>query len=130
MDAPSTIRFADQIGILGKDEAVGQVRDVAAGAACGYTIDIVPAEVWDDVMKAKGDLSWAEINRRCRRPTGHNWHPYRGRLRRETVALLAEALDDDQLRWWASPDIDWDRITEIVDVGSTLRSSSSTICSS
>ncbi len=83
------------------------------------TIDTVPAEVWDDVMKAKGDLSWAEINRRCRRPTSHNWHPYRGRLRRETLALLAEALDDDQLRWWASPDIGWDRITEIVDAGST-----------
>jgi replicative DNA helicase len=38
-------------------------------------------------------------------------------LRRETVAELAEALDDDGLRWWASPDIAWDRIVSIEPAG-------------
>ena len=84
-----------------------------------FTLDTVPAEAWVDVLKAKGDLSWAEVNRRCGRPSSHNWHPFRGRLRRETVARLAEALDDDQLRWWASPDVEWDRIVEITAAGET-----------
>ena len=43
------------------------------------------------------------------------WRP----LRRDTVAQLAEALDDDQLRWWASPDIMWDRVVSIEPAGET-----------
>ena len=81
--------------------------------------DSVPAEAWVDVLKAKGELSWAEIDRRCGRPGNHDWHPFRGRLRRETLVRLADALDDDQLRWWASPDVEWDRIVEIAPAGET-----------
>ncbi len=79
--------------------------------------DTVPAAVWDDIIKAKGGRSWADVNRCCGRPASHNWHPYRGRVRRETVGRLAEALDDDQLRWWASPDVSWDRVVEIEPMG-------------
>jgi len=76
--------------------------------------------VWDDIHKAKGDLTWADVSRRCGRSPNHNWHPSRrGPLRRETVALLAEALDDDRLRWWASPDVTWDRIVSIEPAGDT-----------
>ena len=35
------------------------------------------------------------------------------------LGALAEALDDDQLRWWASPDVEWDRIVEITPAGTT-----------
>ena len=35
------------------------------------------------------------------------------------MARLAEALDDDQLRWWASPDMRWDRIVAITPAGDT-----------
>jgi replicative DNA helicase len=80
---------------------------------------LIPVQVWDDIVKAKGSLPWAEINRRCGKPASHNWHAFRGRVRRETVAMLAEALDDDQLRWWASPDVLWDDIVEISDAGWT-----------
>ena len=120
MGAPSLLRFCDEIGILGKQEAVDRVSAVAAKAAHGPSLDTVPAEVWDDIDKAKGELSWAEINRRCGRSAQHNWHQTRrGPLRRETVAQLAEVLNDDQLRWWASPDIAWDRIVSIEPAGET-----------
>ena len=95
------------------------MRERAAASAFGFSADTIPVEVWDDVIKAKGDVPWAEINRRVGRPTTHNWHPYRGRVRRETIALLAEALDDDQLRWWASPDVMWDNIVSIDSAGWT-----------
>ena len=39
--------------------------------------------------------------------------------RRETVAQLATALDCDQLRWWASPDVLWDDIVAIEPAGWT-----------
>ena len=70
--------------------------------------------------RPRASCSWAEINRRCGRSASHNWHiSRRGPLRRETVAQLAEALDDDRLRWWASPDIAWDRIVSIEPAGET-----------
>jgi replicative DNA helicase len=120
MDAPSLLKFCDEIGILGKEEALERVRAVAAHAGSGYSLDTLPPEAWTDVLKAKGELTWAEVSRRCGRPSTHNWHVCRGgRLRRATMALLAEALDDDRLRWWASPDIAWDRIVSIEPAGET-----------
>ena len=80
--------------------------------------DTLPIEVWDDVMKAKGERSWADISIAAGKPRSHNWHPYRRRPRRETIGRLAELLDDDRLRWWASPAVTWDRITAITPVGS------------
>jgi replicative DNA helicase len=118
-DRTSLLRFCDGIGILGKEAAVATVRAVADRSTSGSSVDSVPAEVWDDVMKAKGETSWREINRRCGRSPNRSWHPYRGRVRRETIAQLADALDDDQLRWWSSPDVLWDEIVTIESAGWT-----------
>ncbi|MDO8365077.1 MAG: replicative DNA helicase, partial [Actinomycetota bacterium] len=119
MDGASLRRFCDQIGILGKTDAVERVAARAAAAPPNqYTIDTLPLEVWDDVMKAKGERSWASINVAAGKPANHNWHAYHRRPRRETIALLAHVLDDERLRWWASPAITWDRIVEITPVGS------------
>ena len=119
MDSPSLLRFIDEIGILGKHDATRAVREVAEAASFGFSRDSIPVDVWDDIVKAKGTTPWSEINRLCGKPASHNWHAYRGRVRRQTVQLLADALDDDQLRWWASPDVYWDDIVEISSAGST-----------
>jgi replicative DNA helicase len=119
MDSASMIAFCDEIGIAGKEVALAAVRHRAESALRhDEAPDHVPSAVWDDIDKAKGDRSWAEINRRAGRPASHNWHQgRRGRLRRSTVAELAEVLDDDQLRWWASPDMIWERVTSIEAAG-------------
>jgi replicative DNA helicase len=118
-DAASLVRFAGEIGILGKDVAVAAVRDVAVAAVRGWSADTVPTEAWDDVLKAKGSRSWAEVNALLGRTARHNWHPYRGRLRRDTVRAFAEALDDDTLRAWGSVDVRWDQIVAIESAGWT-----------
>jgi replicative DNA helicase len=119
MDAASLLTFCDEIGILGKSVAVGAVRQRAEGALRNEQApDDVPAAVWDDIEKAKGELSWAEINRLTGRPSTHNWHQSRrGKLRRSTVAELADALDDERLRWWSSPDVIWEAVTSIEPAG-------------
>lgn len=118
MDSVSLLRFCDEIGILGKSVAVQRVAERAASVPAGqYTIDTLPMEVWDDVLKAKGERSWADISAAAGKPRSHNWHPYRRRPRRETIAVLADVLDDDRLRWWASPAVTWDRITAITPAG-------------
>ena len=67
MDAPSLLKFCDEIGILGKEEALPRFEPKAE---CAAPVLARPCstEVWDDIEKAKGELSWAEINRRCGRP--------------------------------------------------------------
>ena len=122
VDPRSLVRFCEEVGIAGQEHAVAHVRTVAAAAIPGSVTDCVPAEAWSDVVKAlevAGGLSWEEVNRRCGRPATHSWHAGRGRLSRKDLAELAEALDDDQLRWWASPDVEWDRVVDIVSAGTT-----------
>nr|MBP8301824.1 replicative DNA helicase [Planctomycetota bacterium] len=119
MDSASLRTFCAEIGILGKGAAVERVASrVADSPTNQFTIDSVPREVWDDVIKAKGDRTWASISVAAGKPANHNWHAYRRSPRRETIARLAEVLDDDRLRWWASPAVTWDRITAITSVGS------------
>ena len=113
MDAASLLAFCDRIGIVGKEAAVASVRAVAQRITPGFSIDTLPMDVWDDVVKAKGERSWADISRSAGKPSSHNWHPYRRRPRRETIGVLAEALDCDVLRRWASPEVSWDEITTI-----------------
>ena len=119
VDSASLIAFADEIGIHGKETTVSIVRAHAAARTFGGSIDAVPVAVWDDIVKAAGELTWAELNERCGKPRSHDWHAYRGWVSKETVAQLAEALDDDRLRWWASPDVLWDEIVAIEPAGST-----------
>jgi replicative DNA helicase len=118
MDGASMARFCRDIGILGKADAVARVAAKAEATPRGqFTADTLPLEVWDDVIKAKGSRSWASISEEAGKPRSHNWHPYRRRPRRETIGALAEILDDDRLRWWASPEVTWDRITAIAPDG-------------
>ncbi len=119
MDAASLLGFCDEIGVLGKAVAVAAVRHRAASVLRNdQAPDYVPSAVWDDIEKAKGEVSWAEISRRTGRSSSHNWHRgRRSKLRRSVVAELAEALDDDQLRWWSSPDVIWERVTSIEPAG-------------
>jgi len=79
--------------------------------------DTLPLEVWDDVVKEKAEHTWREINKMAGQSTLLNWHPYRKPPRRATISALAEALDSDVLRWWASPDITWDEIVSIEPCG-------------
>ena len=119
MDAASLRTFCAEIGILGKGPAIERVAEGVADSPLNqFTIDTLPKEVWDDVIKAKGERTWASISAAAGKPTNHNWHAYRRSPRRETIALLAQVLDDDRLRWWASPAVTWDRITSITAVGS------------
>ncbi len=118
VDNLSLITFADEIGVEGK-EANAAVRAHATGRTFGGSTDAVPVAVWDDIVKAAGDLTWNELSERCGKPRSHEWHAYRGPVSKETIAQLADALDDDRLRWWASPDVHWDEIVAIDPAGST-----------
>jgi replicative DNA helicase len=118
VEGASIMRLIDEIGIVGLDQQLAEVRERAAE---GTPADdgVLPRQVWDDVNKARGELSWAELSRRCPLPAGTDGSPHGAPLRRDVVARLAEALDDDRLRWWSSPDVVWDDIVSIEPAGET-----------
>jgi len=88
---------------VGEEIAVPARRSETA-ASSRQLPDLLPLAVWRDISKAIAD---------------DGSYPRRLRLRRDTVARLAETLDDDQLRWWASPDMRWERIVTITPAGDT-----------
>ena len=117
VEAPSLLRFCERIGIAGKDTQITAVADAVWTASIEFVEDGLPMQAWDDVLKAKGERSWADVNRLVGRASGHDWNVHRRRPRRETVALLAELLGSDVLRRWSSPDIAWDPIVSIEPCG-------------
>jgi replicative DNA helicase len=118
MAADEILRFAAEIGIYSKEaqveRLVAQMRRKSNG---GYTRDSLPVEVWDQVLVAKGSSTWADVARRAGRSSNHNWHVGKRSPRRETVAVLAEAMDSPALHAWAHADLYWDEIVAIDDAG-------------
>ena len=84
VDPRSLVRFCDEIGIRGQDARRRPRPHRRRGGDPGCVTDCVPAEAWNDMLKAleRRRRSWAEVNRRCGRPIGHTGTG-RGRLSRE-----------------------------------------------
>jgi replicative DNA helicase len=115
-DADALVRFADGIGIHGKQAAVQAVVDAVAGRRRQSNVDHVPAAVWKLIAQAKGSMSWAELARRsgC---NDSNSHVGQRALSRSRLARIAMVLQDRRLAELASSDVYWDRIESIVAVG-------------
>ncbi|MEX1178450.1 MAG: replicative DNA helicase [Nitriliruptor sp.] len=117
-DASNVRRFVSEIGIFSKEEQCAQVLEYAERRNISHTnTDLLPVEVWDDILTAKGDRSWADVSAATGRPRNHNWHVGKRRPSRRLVGELAEALDSDHLRDVASSDVLWDEIVAIEPAG-------------
>jgi replicative DNA helicase len=126
-DAANCRRFLTEIGIFSKEEQCAKVleyverRGVVHGSDAphvwGDNTDLLPVEVWDDILAAKGDRSWADVSAATGRPRNHNWHVGKRCPSRRLVAELAEALDDEHLRDVSSSDVLWDEIVSIEPAG-------------
>jgi replicative DNA helicase len=115
-DARSIATFASEIGIHGKQAALRRAQDAVAQRRYHSNVDHIPAQVWEQIAKAKGTMSWAELARR----TGCNPSnsPVGKRsLSRDRLARIAMVLDDPDLASLAASDVIWDRIVSIVPAG-------------
>jgi replicative DNA helicase len=115
-DARSIATFASEIGIHGKQAALRRAQDAVAQRRYHSNVDHIPAQVWEQIAKAKGTMSWAELARR----TGcnpSNSHVGKRSLSRDRLARIAMVLDDPDLASLAASDVIWDRIVSIVPAG-------------
>jgi replicative DNA helicase len=116
-DAESIRTFAREIGIFGKEEALG--RAVAAVAVKRYQTnrDLIPRGVWARIEAAKGEESWASLARRAGIEGWTNVHAGKRSLSRRRLRAFAEALDDAELRALAESEVYWDEVVSVEPLG-------------
>ncbi|MDG6349278.1 replicative DNA helicase [Luteimonas sp. 8-5] len=108
--------FVDEIGIHGKQAAIDSVRAALDARGQGGNVDMLPPGAWKLVDDARGELSWAELARRCGF-NASNVHVGKRGISRSRLARMAMVLGDAKLAALASSDVCWDRIESITHAG-------------
>jgi replicative DNA helicase len=116
-DQRSLGRFAMWIRIVGKEEGLSGLLNRLIGSTSMTNVDTAPVEVWDKVLAAKGERSWADVSEAAGYPRNHNWHVARRGLSRPRLLQMADVLDATELEELADSDIWWDEVASIEEIG-------------
>jgi replicative DNA helicase len=109
--------FCLKVPVCGKTAPMARVVTGLRTATAGTNVDTVPLDVWDRILAAKGDRSWADVSTAAGHPRNHNWHVGVRSVSRAQLATLATAIGSDQLRALATSDVWWDEILSIEPAG-------------
>jgi replicative DNA helicase len=109
--------FCSLISVCGKEERGRRVLAGLDAVGAGTNTDTVPAGVWHQVLKVKGERSWSEVSRATGHPPNHNWHVGSRGLSRERLTTLADWSGDEGLHHLATSDLWWDEIASIEPIG-------------
>jgi len=110
-------RFCELIPVPGKEEKQAEVLERLATAPRSTNTDTLPPEIWEDVLLAKGDRSWADVSELTGRPRNHNWHVGARAPSRGLVAELTTAIESPALEELCDSDIWWDEVESVEYVG-------------
>jgi replicative DNA helicase len=110
-------RFCELIPVPGKEEAQARVLARLDAAPRSTNTDTLPVEIWDDILLAKGDSSWAAISELTGRPRNHNWHVGARSPSPSLVGELAVATRSPALEELSDSDIWWDEVESVEYVG-------------
>ncbi|HEX3609175.1 MAG TPA: replicative DNA helicase [Solirubrobacterales bacterium] len=110
-------RFCELISVPGKEGKQVEVLERLAASPRSTNTDTLPPEIWDDILLAKGEQSWADVSELTGRPRNHNWHvgtraPSRGLVGELTTAVASPALEE-----LCDSDIWWDEVESVEYVG-------------
>jgi replicative DNA helicase len=109
--------FAAKVPVVGKEPQLRRVFDHLAAHHFKAYADTLPAQVWEQILAAKGDRSWATVSDVAGHPRNHNWHVEARGLSRPQLSILASALGDEPLADLAASDLWWDTIASIEPLG-------------
>ncbi|TXT47481.1 MAG: replicative DNA helicase [Limisphaerales bacterium] len=116
-DRESLSRFASEIGIFGKEEAVGRVRRALSSRRRQTNVDLIPKSIWPRLAAAKGVESWSALARRAGIRGWTNVHVGKRSLSRPRLAQFAQALNNAEFAHLAASDVFWDRVESIEPLG-------------
>jgi replicative DNA helicase len=109
-------RFAQLVGIFSKEQQVDRVLEVIGERVAKPNVDLIPGEIWEQILDEMGDMPMAELSRRTGRADNHKWHVGQ-QMSRHRLMEIAKALDSAVLRQIADSDLIWDKIVSIEDAG-------------
>ncbi len=110
-------RFCELIPVPGKEEKQGEVLERLDAAPRSTNTDTLPKEIWEDILFAKGERSWADVSEVTGRPRTHNWHVGKRDPSRGLVAELTTAVASPALEELCDSDIWWDEVAAVEYVG-------------
>ena len=110
-------RFCELISVPGKEEKQAEVLERLAVLPRSTNTDTLPTEIWDEILFAKGDRSWADISELTGRSRTHNWHVGKRSPSPSLVAELATATASPALEELCDSDIWWDEVESVEYVG-------------
>jgi replicative DNA helicase len=109
--------FARLVPVVGKEDRLARVAQTGMLRQPKVYVDTLPLEVWDKVIAAKGDRSWADVSAAVGHPRNHNWHVRTRGVSRTRLATLADATQSQELHTLAASDLWWDAVAAIEPVG-------------
>jgi replicative DNA helicase len=109
--------FSSKVAVCGKTAAMARLVTGLLHAAPGTNVDTVPPEVWDSVLAAKDERSWADVSATVGHPRNDNWHVGRRGVSRTQLATLATAVESEELQALALSDVWWDEVVAIEPAG-------------
>ncbi|MEI6428458.1 MAG: replicative DNA helicase [Pseudanabaena sp. ELA607] len=115
-DALSLQTLINEIGVFGKEEAIQKAKLALNTKGYQTNTDLIPVEVWRDLMIAKGERSWKNLAETAG-INSSNIHVGKRAPTRERLLKLATAVNCLSLQNLASSDIYWDKIVAIEFVG-------------
>ena len=116
-DSQSILTFINEIGAFGKEQNLAQVRDLCISKQANTNTDTIPKEIWKDIAQAKGDRSWASLQRDMGLSSSHNLHVGKRAPGRKRLMQFGVALDSKRLVNLAQSDVYWDSIVSIESLG-------------
>ncbi len=113
----SLITFFDQIGALGKEQAIAKAREALHKSAANANLDVIPEGIWSMIEHAKGKQSWRSVNSALGLKLDGNLHVGKRGISRKRMAQFAALFSDDRLGELARSDVYWDEVVSIEPAG-------------
>ncbi|HWP32120.1 MAG TPA: DnaB-like helicase C-terminal domain-containing protein, partial [Solirubrobacterales bacterium] len=110
-------RFCELIQVIGKEEQQERILERLGEAPRSTNTDTLPVGIWDDILLAKGERSWADVSETTGRPRNHNWHVGARCPSRGLVAELTATVDSPALEELCDSDIWWDEVESVEYAG-------------
>jgi replicative DNA helicase len=110
-------RFCELIRVPGKETKQDEVMERLGSAPRSTNTDTLPSNIWEEILFAKGNRSWADVSELTGRPRTHNWHVGKRSPSRGLVAELTEAVVSPALEELCDSDIWWDEVESVEYVG-------------
>lgn len=113
----NVIRFIDEIGAFGKDDAAVSAKTAFTGKNSNPNNDVIPRDVWDLIDHVRGDHSWRSLFKDMGLSLDSNLHVGQRSPSRKRLLQIGTALKSEPLKQLAESDVYWDKITKIEFIG-------------